>query len=159
MGTTDAASLFNGSSVSGEVTNNIDLPVNGIISQSVHWHVYYEARARFHVDGTNASTPRERKAIPPQTCPFTPVLHFHRFLHTFMYIFARSPFAKFEQSFGEERSMFHTVVESMYFARTNIRMKHVVNSERLRMHRCWFVRKNTSGIKHIWWKLWLSLNC
>lgn len=81
--------VFNGSSVSGEVTNNIDLPVNGIISQSVHWHVYYEARARFRVDGTNASTPRERETIPPQTCPFTPVLHFHHFLHALVYIFAR----------------------------------------------------------------------
>lgn len=71
------------------VTNNIDLLVNGIISQSARRHVYYEARARFRVDGTNASTPREWKTTPPQTCPFTPVPHFRHFLHMSVYIFAR----------------------------------------------------------------------
>lgn len=52
------ASLLNGSSVSGDVTNNIDLPVNGIISQSAR-----RERAACLLRGAGAFARRRNKCL------------------------------------------------------------------------------------------------
>lgn len=52
------ASVLNGSSVSGDVTNNIDLPVNGIISQSAR-----RGRAAYLLRGAGAFARRRNKCL------------------------------------------------------------------------------------------------
>lgn len=124
--------VFNGSSVSGEVTNNIDLPVNGIISQPVRRHVYHGARARFRVDGTNASTTeRTESHSPPPTCPFTPVLHFRHFPHTPSCTVLRGclPFAKIYDDPAVKGQCLARQLKAHTSRGKTLSYKHVVNFE------------------------------
>jgi len=57
-------SRFSGSSTSGRVTNNIDLAVNGIISQSARRGMFITKRARYRVNGTNARTENGKPLCP-----------------------------------------------------------------------------------------------
>lgn len=123
------AYVLNGSSVSGDVTNNIDLPVNGIISQPARRaasarHVYYEARARLRVDGTNTST-ESGKPLYPETRPFTPVLHFRHLLARLHFRARPLPLAKCTR--GEPRGEVNVSALESLFAKEIIRMN--TNSE------------------------------
>jgi len=88
--------MLNGSSVSGDETNNIDLPVNGIISQSARCGC-----AACLLRGASALARRRNKCLHrngkplyPETSPFTPVLHFRHFLTHLHFRMCLLPLAK-----------------------------------------------------------------
>lgn len=57
------ASPLNGSSISGDVTNNIDLPVNGIISQSARCRRCRRGHAACLLRGAGAFARRRNKCL------------------------------------------------------------------------------------------------